>query len=150
MSILRLKSLINFSYSTANPTWDFFDVGIWSDIEINVSMICVCLPSLRLMLVRLFPKLKETTQYYHDRRTDDVTRDGWPLSNRSRAERSKDPVSVSIDQTSGPNGPNAKGNHIWYQKTFDVNYADHDEAHLVSIGEHDAASAKSTKSTVSS
>ncbi|GAO16357.1 hypothetical protein UVI_02049870 [Ustilaginoidea virens] len=61
VSILRLKSFVAFSYSTDNPTWDFFEVGMWSDIEINVSMICACLPTFRLLLVRIFPILRETT-----------------------------------------------------------------------------------------
>ncbi|EQK99093.1 Extracellular membrane protein, CFEM domain protein [Ophiocordyceps sinensis CO18] len=52
VSVLRLRAL-NFSAHTANPTWDFFDVGIWSTVEINVGIICVCMPSLRLLLLVL-------------------------------------------------------------------------------------------------
>lgn len=61
VSILRLKSLVAFRSGTPNPTWDFLEVGVWSHVEINVGVICVCLPSLRLLLVRLFPNILGTT-----------------------------------------------------------------------------------------
>lgn len=134
VSILRLKSLIAFSYHTDNPTWDFFDVGIWSDIEINVSMICVCLPSFRLLLVRLFPRLRETTQhYYADRRTGDNT----GKSRRGGASQS------GREGT----GTGEDGNRIWYQKSFTVKYVETDELQLVSMPEQDRASAKSEVSS---
>ncbi|PHH72014.1 hypothetical protein CDD80_4829 [Ophiocordyceps camponoti-rufipedis] len=56
VSILRLRAL-DFSSHSTNPTWDFFDVGIWSTVEINVGIMCVCMPSLRLLLMRLIPWL---------------------------------------------------------------------------------------------
>ncbi|PFH60356.1 hypothetical protein XA68_11098 [Ophiocordyceps unilateralis] len=61
VSILRLRAL-DFSSHSTNPTWDFFDVGIWSTVEINVGIICVCMPSLRLLLVRLIPSLSTSSQ----------------------------------------------------------------------------------------
>jgi hypothetical protein len=127
VSILRLKSLIAFSYSTDNPTWDFADVGMWSDIEINVSMICVCLPTFRLLLVRLFPQLKETTQrYYKDRPTDDNTR-GTARSRRGGNSQSGIDGDSSVED----------GKKIWYQKTFTVKYAEADEMQLVSMRDQD-------------
>lgn len=57
MSILRLQSLVQFRSDTINPTWDYVNVAIWSDVEVNVGIICICMPSLRLLLTRLFPKV---------------------------------------------------------------------------------------------
>lgn len=57
VSILRLQSLVQFRSDTINPTWDYVNVAIWSDVEVNVGIICVCMPSLRLLLTRLFPKV---------------------------------------------------------------------------------------------
>ncbi|OAA35519.1 hypothetical protein NOR_07904 [Metarhizium rileyi] len=135
VSILRLRSLVAFSYTTGNPTWDFFDVGIWSDIEINVSMICVCLPSFRLLLVRLFPRLKETTrQYYADKRA------GESAHNTGRSERGR------VASTGGRRDGNVfreDGSKIWYQKSFTINYVETDEVQLVSIHDQDRASTKS-------
>ncbi|QSZ32616.1 hypothetical protein DSL72_002195 [Monilinia vaccinii-corymbosi] len=60
VSILRLRSLVHFS-NTKNPTWDYIQVGYWSTIEICTSIICSCMPALRLLLVRVFPRLSGTS-----------------------------------------------------------------------------------------
>ncbi|KAG6042402.1 hypothetical protein E4U39_006011 [Claviceps sp. Clav50 group G5] len=65
VSILRLRSLVKFGTDAMNPTWEFFGVGLWSTIEINVGIICTCMPTVRLLLVRLFPRWLGTTQPYH-------------------------------------------------------------------------------------
>lgn len=136
VSILRLKSLIKFSYSTDNATWDFTDVGIWSDIEINVSIICVCLPSLRLLLVRIFPRLRESTNRYHDRQTNTVTPDHRNFAIRSGAH-------TSADVHGATNPSQAKSNKIKYQKAFSVKYLENDQVQLVSLRDQDKESTRS-------
>lgn len=59
VSVLRLQSLIYFANSK-NPTWDQWIVGWWSTIEVNVGMICTCLPTVRLILVRVYPRVFST------------------------------------------------------------------------------------------
>ncbi|KHN95791.1 Extracellular membrane protein, CFEM domain protein [Metarhizium album ARSEF 1941] len=56
VSILRLSSLAAWANSR-NPTWDQWNVVYWSTIEVNVGMVCTCLPSLRLLVVRALPGL---------------------------------------------------------------------------------------------
>ncbi|PTB45052.1 uncharacterized protein TrAFT101_000523 [Trichoderma asperellum] len=56
ISIVRLQSLFHFGNS-ANPTWDHWNVAYWSTVEVNVSIICTCLPSIRLILAHLFPRV---------------------------------------------------------------------------------------------
>ncbi|CAM1509568.1 Fc.00g033070.m01.CDS01 [Cosmosporella sp. VM-42] len=53
ISIARLQSLILFANSN-NPTWDRLEITNWSAVELNAGMICTCMPSIRLMLVRLW------------------------------------------------------------------------------------------------
>ncbi|OAA70655.1 Extracellular membrane protein, CFEM domain protein [Cordyceps fumosorosea ARSEF 2679] len=60
VSVLRLRSLVSFANSN-NPTWDQWEIAYWSTIEVNIGMICTCLPSLRLLLLRLFPKIVGNT-----------------------------------------------------------------------------------------
>lgn len=57
VSIIRLKTLINFGPDTKNPTWDFVEITKWSNIEMDVGIICACMPSLRLLLGRFIPKI---------------------------------------------------------------------------------------------
>lgn len=54
VSIFRLQALLIFSNSR-NLTYDNFDVHLWSTIELNVAIICACLPTMRQMLVWLCP-----------------------------------------------------------------------------------------------
>ena len=60
ISIVRLQSLINYTLSSSNPTWDFFSVALWSTIEVNVGLICTCLPTFRQWLFSLFPSPLES------------------------------------------------------------------------------------------
>src|SRR5690348_4722249 len=56
VSMLRLRSLITFAAST-NPTWDQWDVAHWSTVEINVGIICACMPTFRTLLANALPKV---------------------------------------------------------------------------------------------
>lgn len=56
ISVLRFQSLVHFANS-ANPTWDQWNIAWWSTIEVNVSIICTCLPSIRLILAHMFPRV---------------------------------------------------------------------------------------------
>ncbi|RDW77905.1 hypothetical protein BP5796_05757 [Coleophoma crateriformis] len=55
-SIVRLRFLITFGNSK-DPTWDNVTPAIWSLIEINVAMICACLPAIRVIVVHWIPSL---------------------------------------------------------------------------------------------
>ncbi|KAK9774087.1 hypothetical protein AB5N19_06922 [Seiridium cardinale] len=59
VSIVRLTSLIRMENST-NLTWDYFDVLLWSTVEVMVGIICTCMPVLRLMFVRVARHLGTT------------------------------------------------------------------------------------------
>lgn len=50
---------------------EYFDAGVWSTIELDVGIICVCMPSLRHMLIRMFPSLGSTHDSTDKRTTTD-------------------------------------------------------------------------------
>lgn len=58
-SAMRLYSLVHFANSQ-NITWDYVEAGYWSLIEIDVSIICGCMPAHRMLLARTWPKIKMT------------------------------------------------------------------------------------------
>ncbi|TIC99789.1 hypothetical protein CH35J_005330 [Colletotrichum higginsianum] len=61
-SIIRLKYMVMFSRSY-DPTYDFFEVNLWSGIEVNTAIICGSLPALFPLLKKLpgfFKALKNT------------------------------------------------------------------------------------------
>jgi hypothetical protein len=43
-------------------TWDYLEASLWSIIECQVGIICSCMPSIRLGLARLFPKILGSTR----------------------------------------------------------------------------------------
>jgi hypothetical protein len=77
VSILRLVNLIHFANTTnvtckyhmagMHPTPltisldDDVDATLWSNVEVQVGIVCVCMPAIRLSLVRLFPKVMGST-----------------------------------------------------------------------------------------
>ncbi|KAK0634103.1 hypothetical protein B0T14DRAFT_417398 [Immersiella caudata] len=63
VSLVRLKT-INMFTRGVNPTKDIVDVCLWSGIELNAGVICPCLPSLRLLLRRMLPRMVDTTPNY--------------------------------------------------------------------------------------
>ncbi|KAI0470389.1 hypothetical protein GGR56DRAFT_668240 [Xylariaceae sp. FL0804] len=60
VSCLRLANIVKFRASS-NLTWDYWDVCLWSTVEIGVGIICTCMPTLRQMLSRRVPKVLDGT-----------------------------------------------------------------------------------------
>ncbi|KAK5171457.1 uncharacterized protein LTR77_004602 [Saxophila tyrrhenica] len=44
VSAVRLEKLYNHA-DTTNPTWDLNPIAIWSQAEVNVGIVCACMPS---------------------------------------------------------------------------------------------------------
>lgn len=129
VSILRLQSIIQFRAGSLNPTWDYFDVSIWSVVEINVGLICICLPSFRVLLVRLFPKLQGTTEQLYGRSSRHAQR----LTDDKRSNRLPLGHSAASQVERINSYPDVEPNQILYQKSFRVDYGDNDGIHLVSM-----------------
>ncbi|KAG6290982.1 hypothetical protein E4U09_004163 [Claviceps aff. purpurea] len=55
ISILRLGTMKTY-YNSTNPTWDEWNVTWWSSIEICTGFICTSLPTMRLILIRIWPR----------------------------------------------------------------------------------------------
>ncbi|KAI0024719.1 hypothetical protein F4780DRAFT_724715 [Xylariomycetidae sp. FL0641] len=54
ISCIRLRYLLWFARSR-NPTYDNTDAVIWTEAEVQVSVIVLCLPSIRILLARYLP-----------------------------------------------------------------------------------------------
>ncbi|KAJ4014655.1 hypothetical protein NW752_007426 [Fusarium irregulare] len=65
MSIFRLYACVVAGLShTNNYSQDYLAMSKWSTIELNVGIWCACMPTLRVLLVRLFPKVLGTSKKY--------------------------------------------------------------------------------------
>ncbi|TKA27618.1 hypothetical protein B0A50_04450 [Salinomyces thailandicus] len=56
VSILRLQVLVQFGGST-NFTWHYRAIGYWSTAEVDLAVICACMPGLRALITWALPKL---------------------------------------------------------------------------------------------
>lgn len=61
LSCVRLEILIRVGKNIKNPTYEELEISIWSAMEITVGIICACMPTFRMLLIRLFPRLSNTT-----------------------------------------------------------------------------------------
>lgn len=98
ISILRLRELVTFSSST-NPSWDQLDLAYWSTVELNVGIICTCLPSIRLILLRLFPRIIGSSisrnKSYEDRT------EGYEYPSNTRTTSTNDHALSDLEASSG-------------------------------------------------
>ncbi|KAF3003238.1 hypothetical protein E8E13_010027 [Curvularia kusanoi] len=118
ISIIRLQFLISFA-RTQNPTWDQQNITKWSAIEIAVGVVCSCIPSIRVILVRVLPR---TLSSSHD-------------SKRRAYHSTEGKASKAGGSTRGHPEVGGSDKVIHYTKTFELNQSrrDEDEVELVSI-----------------
>ncbi|KAH7116301.1 hypothetical protein EDB81DRAFT_848330 [Dactylonectria macrodidyma] len=113
VSIIRLQYIINLG-SPHNATYDQLDISVWSTIEINVGIMCTCMPAIRMMLVRFFPVLRSTIQ------------------NTKKLSNYKENSGPRIKLPSHDDSRTVPENEIELKRTFGVQYVEGDEARLVS------------------
>ncbi|KAH7150284.1 hypothetical protein B0J13DRAFT_286399 [Dactylonectria estremocensis] len=122
VSVLRLRSLITFGSHSQNPTWEYVEVSMWSTIEINIGIICTCMPTIRLILVRVFPKLMGTTQRYYANYG----------SKQTDAHSKNRPVATSVTSNADRSKQRLDAKGITCHKTYEVEYGEtNDEVQLV-------------------
>lgn len=132
VSILRLRALVSFAASS-NASWEFFDVSVWSSIEICVGIMCACLPTIRLLLVKLFPVLsgssaRSRNKYYN-------YGSGNELRNISQGDKARNVNPASSSTVHSPRSETfEQGDGILVKTSYTVRhgYNETDEASLVS------------------
>lgn len=61
VSLMRLQSLYAVSVSE-DISWDNPMAALWSNLEVNIGIICSCLPTLKTCVMRVFPKMFSSTR----------------------------------------------------------------------------------------
>jgi hypothetical protein len=69
-SIIRLKYLIGWAFNP-NPPWNYSELAVWSVIELDVSVICACMPGMASLLRRL---KQRSTEYLKSKYTNSASR----------------------------------------------------------------------------
>lgn len=92
VSILRLRTLVAIG-KTTDFTYDVVSPGIWSIIEMDIGILCACMPGIRALLKNVFPKILGSTRNknsYGYRNTSSGGRESNPQQYSSREDIRKD------------------------------------------------------------
>ncbi|TVY80510.1 Satratoxin biosynthesis SC1 cluster protein, partial [Lachnellula suecica] len=82
VSILRLRSIYTTSHSKDVP-WDGVGSAIWSNIEVNVVIICASLPTIKPLVSKIFPRLLSSTKSTGLSGTARTSRSGFGNTSKS-------------------------------------------------------------------
>lgn len=130
VSILRFQSLVHFGKSL-NKTWELYNVSVWSIIEISVGIMCACLPTIRVVLVRIFPILS-TSSSQRSRGNQYYEQDG-NLQSRVTRTRAQTVATVSADRPHSDEEHEVETPGIIFDKTYGVQYSESGEISLVPV-----------------
>ena len=108
ISVLRLSSLYAISVST-DVSWDNPLAAIWSSCEVNVGILCSCLPTLKGCVTRYFPRLFNSSG--GSRPTGEFG--GLELSGRGR----KNQASCTISAARAEEKPSSMGGRMARMKS---------------------------------
>jgi hypothetical protein len=127
VSMLRLQSLLNFA-ATTNITWSFYELSRWSTLEICLGIVCTCLPTVRLLLVRIFPALHGSSRRRNSPYSLHEIGAGHPAMAHATGAvvAAKGPSSSDLEAIALPG--------VVYLKTHDNQHSDSDQARLVVHG----------------
>ncbi|RSL58435.1 hypothetical protein CEP54_007771 [Fusarium duplospermum] len=128
VSMIRFKSLVNFGKSM-NKTWELYNVSVWSTIETTVGIMCACLPTIRAVLVKIFPILSpSSTQRSKSNQHCEKRNSLPPMASRMGAQAV---ATASTDRPTYDEENYVETPGIIFHKTYGVRYSESDEARLV-------------------
>jgi hypothetical protein len=92
---------------------DYVEIGYWSTIEVDVGVICACMPAMRSFFVHLFPKLFGTTvpddysrpSYGHNRSMQSGSKLDAKISQRPKESDESDFIPLVDVQSQTPSQP---------------------------------------------
>lgn len=134
MSCLRLETLITNDVDSPNATWVKQEVAIWSTVEINVGIICACLPSIRTLVVMALGRIRSPGSAKRRSRhlgSDDQYRKSRHFGTISRSIA--EPVEGGRSRHHPEDGIRMERTcHVEFERVSDPHS---DEAHLVEAGD---------------
>ena len=136
ISILRLRSLYLVSVST-DVTWDNVGAATWSTVEVNVSIICACLPALKPLIRWVFPRLfincsarytsQDSCMHAQRGRTAISDKDSFPTSNFIHGKTTIDILATRSPEPDGENRDEWEEEGIQITRVFEIKYEGDEE-----------------------
>ena len=92
-SIIRLRYLVRWGES-ANPTWDYTSIGIWSVIEGNAAIVCCCMPAMAGPIKKVWKRMSDSiSNTYHT--SSKLSNNGAPEHDPERVESHEHRIETS-------------------------------------------------------
>ncbi|KAI9783008.1 MAG: hypothetical protein M1816_001622 [Peltula sp. TS41687] len=95
VSMVRLKEVIAVKH-TRDITWAVFDSTLWSIVEANVGIAVACMPTLKLLVRKIFPGALEATTARH---RDEISASTGPNGSGSNQSKRKPSRTISTGLT---------------------------------------------------
>lgn len=128
--LLRIPYVIIMN-STKDSTYHNHGLIIWSRVELNVAIVCACLPALRVPLARWFPKMwRRSVETLRHSRQD--------LSSEPATERWSDEAGDSNDDDSSGGGGGGGGSLSKLKRAIRASFAAGEESQE-NLGTHRAS-----------
>ncbi|KAK3989061.1 hypothetical protein QBC44DRAFT_328325 [Cladorrhinum sp. PSN332] len=110
ISFIRLKTINQFT-RTVNPTNDVVDLCLWSGIELDLGIICPCLPSIRLLIQHFFPSVggSSTAEYEMDGNKSGTMRSQGPITVEKSVHTDRSTFTRPKDSNDGRSCDSIKG-----------------------------------------
>ena len=89
-SVIRLPTIQRFNHSQ-NPTWDYTHLAFLSLVEVDVGVICACLPGMAQLVQRMWPRLFSMAP----RRNSDALSERGLQDSRAPEEPPREPEKVA-------------------------------------------------------
>ncbi|KAH7327754.1 hypothetical protein B0I35DRAFT_472524 [Stachybotrys elegans] len=113
-TIIRLNSLLKFSKAT-NPTWEQYGVALWTIVELNVGIICACMPSMANMMKHFVPNLLSSSSKYSTGKRRYYIRSGPKDENNSGSKSTVQSLGTGICSL-----PKVASGAILQTQTFEI------------------------------
>ncbi|KAK0734529.1 hypothetical protein B0T26DRAFT_670816 [Lasiosphaeria miniovina] len=117
ISILRLVTLINVqaqAQQSLDSTYTSAKLIFWTSVEVNASICCACMMTLKPLIQRWFPSLL-SSRYARDRSLPWIT----PLTNRNSRQSFSRPITRHVSHPSGTSGCGSKGSVLPQLEEFE-------------------------------
>ncbi|KAF2658249.1 hypothetical protein K491DRAFT_713641 [Lophiostoma macrostomum CBS 122681] len=99
-------ALSKYNTTGFDPSWDSYDVSIWTSVEIYVALICAAAPGIKPLVSKILPKLLGTSYRSRSRTTGAPTGNAYELNSKmKRTTGSHFHKSVSMTGLTKPDNP---------------------------------------------
>jgi hypothetical protein len=121
-------TLEKYNTTGFDPSWDQYDVSIWSSVEIYVSLICASAPGIKPLIAKILPRLLGSSYSSRNRKTGVPTGNAYELNSKMKRTTGSHIIkSVSMTGLTKAEGPYSSIGRGADQESIEKDYEDLEE-----------------------